>query len=577
LVFNKYVRLLTLALNDRGDPSSDRMGGSKFSLATLKNNKVTVEESVTLFLEETSTQMLFHLPSYIVASDTRDVINTDERNARYEAVIESHVNVDGFTSRPTQTKNNQLKNANEMAAPNTFRDIGNQAISYEIKDETSASNASMVEADLAVNLGVGMDSIEDFTGFSLQVKKFITDTTGVAMVTPGCMLDTKSAAKPSAPGEHKDHKPRLQKRRSVASVNNPRASTMVASGEVSDEDNANSNLQRSHVGGASNTSSGNNSNADLNVTESKTAANVSQSNVDGDSNMDSDDGARRVYQAFTEEDSQAILREAEIKKVLSSPMLLKRLHMIERAIQQNANYRAQLDYRDLPDIAPLVLVSADQRAKTVDNNDPFSSGMGGKGVLNLKRNFADRAKSVSSYNSYGLSSDNDAASMHSADNANATGGGPGKQTHVHKEKEADRTIKKLFSYSNAVLVQERSVTVMAWNSSSTDLLAVGYGRTSDILKNPADALNDEAQEGLVLFWSLRNPDYPEKILRTAHNVTALEFSKQHPMILAVGLSNGDVNIYDVKREGKTCNDDSSHVLLQGCAGVTILWYCFYCA
>jgi WD40 repeat protein len=65
----------------------------------------------------------------------------------------------------------------------------------------------------------------------------------------------------------------------------------------------------------------------------------------------------------------------------------------------------------------------------------------------------------------------------------------------------------------------------------------------------ADIQTDEAQEGLVLFWSLRNPDYPEKILRTAHSVTSLDFSKQRPMILAVGLSNGDVNVYDVKREG----------------------------
>lgn len=52
-----------------------------------------------------------------------------------------------------------------------------------------------------------------------------------------------------------------------------------------------------------------------------------------------------------------------------------------------------------------------------------------------------------------------------------------------------------------------------------------------------------------MFWSLRNPDYPEKILRTAHPVTALDFSKQSPMMLAVGLLNGDVNVYDVRQEG----------------------------
>lgn len=61
-------------------------------------------------------------------------------------------------------------------------------------------------------------------------------------------------------------------------------------------------------------------------------------------------------------------------------------------------------------------------------------------------------------------------------------------------------------------------------------------------------LNEELHGGLVLFWSIRNPDYPEKILRTSHAVTSLEFSKLQPMILAVGLINGDVAVYDVKRE-----------------------------
>ena len=49
---------------------------------------------------------------------------------------------------------------------------------------------------------------------------------------------------------------------------------------------------------------------------------------------------------------------------------------------------------------------------------------------------------------------------------------------------------------------------------------------------PAQAL----QGGLVLFWSLRNPEYPEKELRTASPVTALEFSKLSPMTLMLWLS-----------------------------------------
>jgi hypothetical protein len=201
----------------------------------------------------------------------------------------------------------------------------------------------------------------------------------------------------------------------------------------------------------------------------------------------------------------------------------------------------------------------------------------------------------------------DTASVMSADDSVATGGDK-KNTKLDTSfllSDAAK-VKKLFTYANKELIEGRAVTAMAWSAVSSDLLAVGYGRLSDIQQksaegdaeekptngksrpvsesgpsrastainstsavgetttkdipttqaptgNGSDIPTDESLQGLVLFWSLRNPDYPEKILRTSHSVTALDFSKQHPMILAVGLSNGDVNIYDVMREGTSWN------------------------
>ena len=49
------------------------------------------------------------------------------------------------------------------------------------------------------------------------------------------------------------------------------------------------------------------------------------------------------------------------------------------------------------------------------------------------------------------------------------------------------------------------------------------------------AVTEEGKrQGLVLFWSPRNPEYPEKILYTPHGVTAIAFSKFNPLIFAVG-------------------------------------------
>ena len=112
--------------------------------------------------------------------------------------------------------------------------------------------------------------------------------------------------------------------------------------------------------------------------------------------------------------------------------------------------------------------------------------------------------------------------------------------------------KKLFSFSASALVKGRPITAMSWNAENTDLLAVGYGQIDFLQDSTQKTLtankDDDAAGGLVLFWSLRNPDYPEKVLTTSHPVTALDFSKRNPTLLAVGLYNGDIAVYNVRRE-----------------------------
>jgi WD40 repeat protein len=142
----------------------------------------------------------------------------------------------------------------------------------------------------------------------------------------------------------------------------------------------------------------------------------------------------------------------------------------------------------------------------------------------------------------------------------ASNGGESKNSQENfsiqeEEKETGpQKIKKLFSFYYASLVQGRAVTAMAWNSVNTDILAVSYGRVNfnlDVNSHKLGTpLDEELSGGLVLFWSLRNPEYPEKILRTKQPVTALDFSRFSPMLLAVGCYNGDVMIFDVKREGE---------------------------
>ncbi|KAK3288194.1 hypothetical protein CYMTET_4329 [Cymbomonas tetramitiformis] len=86
------------------------------------------------------------------------------------------------------------------------------------------------------------------------------------------------------------------------------------------------------------------------------------------------------------------------------------------------------------------------------------------------------------------------------------------------------------------LTKDRNVSCMVWNKMKKDMLAVGYGQFEF----------SKQKDGMVAFWSLKNPDYPDWVFRAPCGVTSLDFSKQQPSLLAVGFYDGMVAIYDVR-------------------------------
>ncbi|NXE09364.1 WDR78 protein, partial [Lophotis ruficrista] len=96
-------------------------------------------------------------------------------------------------------------------------------------------------------------------------------------------------------------------------------------------------------------------------------------------------------------------------------------------------------------------------------------------------------------------------------------------------------LERLWSYT-CDLTNGHSVSSMAWSKVNPDLLAVGYGAFDF----------KEQKKGVACCWSLKNPMWPERIFRCKHGVTALDFSMASPNLLAVGMYNGSVAIYDVR-------------------------------
>ena len=96
----------------------------------------------------------------------------------------------------------------------------------------------------------------------------------------------------------------------------------------------------------------------------------------------------------------------------------------------------------------------------------------------------------------------------------------------------------LFSYS-CPDVKNMAVNAMAWNQINSDLLAAGYG--------PATYIPPSKSRGYLALWSIKNPEYPQALIKVESGVTSLDFSKVYPSLLAVGLYDGRVAIYDVRR------------------------------
>ncbi|XP_062586196.1 dynein axonemal intermediate chain 4-like isoform X1 [Saccostrea cucullata] len=93
---------------------------------------------------------------------------------------------------------------------------------------------------------------------------------------------------------------------------------------------------------------------------------------------------------------------------------------------------------------------------------------------------------------------------------------------------------RLWSYS-CKLTNGRNISCMSWNKLNPDLVAVGYGEFE---------FSDQ-KSGLICCWCLKNPDYPERVYACKEGVTAIDFSKAYPNLLAVGMYDGGVAIYNV--------------------------------
>jgi dynein intermediate chain 1 len=87
--------------------------------------------------------------------------------------------------------------------------------------------------------------------------------------------------------------------------------------------------------------------------------------------------------------------------------------------------------------------------------------------------------------------------------------------------------------------RKRHVTAIQWNPKYKDLFAVGYGKYD--FMNP--------MTGLICCYSIKNETWPEYSFSTESGVMCIDFHPEHPALLAVGLYDGTVMVFDIRLKG----------------------------
>lgn len=127
----------------------------------------------------------------------------------------------------------------------------------------------------------------------------------------------------------------------------------------------------------------------------------------------------------------------------------------------------------------------------------------------------------------------------------------GRKTEKKKEEEEKKegenedavdkiSVKPLFTFQ-CDITAGRQVSCMDINEANPDLIAVGYGEY-DISCEDDSTL----KKGLLCFWTLKNPDFPEKIIQHDHSITCCSFSKKSPHLIAIGDSHGNIAIFNIR-------------------------------
>ena len=118
--------------------------------------------------------------------------------------------------------------------------------------------------------------------------------------------------------------------------------------------------------------------------------------------------------------------------------------------------------------------------------------------------------------------------------------------YMFNDKDADVSKKNnswvaLWNFSFENTKKNKNVTSVCWNPRYNDMFVVGYGLY---------AFGKKKSVGYICICSLKNNKTAEMVLQTEGDVMSLDFHPHHPALLAVGLYDGVVLVFDLRNKNK---------------------------
>jgi len=476
-------------------------------------SKDELERNVDIVLSETETETLLFFPSLCVALDNPLSAQVSARNKAYDELCALKADSDQYKEQHAQTLNQPHKSKEVFAAPPSQESVEVNANGWDIYDTFAT------------------DAVPKHEQIQLACEKESAASVTVAVKKPGCLFTMQEPYPSAEPGGQarktggKDDK-RGTAKSGVSGLRGGVSGGVSASGLGGGTSKTLGGGQTSEPVGGQNLGSAN-PHGD-GATAGAPAGGASPPGAAGANQ----EGAADATAAAVEDASHA--EQFPWKVGAENPIpdeMEKSLRVMERIVSQNVFHRQHMIYRNYPTLEELA------RLDEIRMEDAMGGALG---ALSGKEGGQTLDGSPSMLGGDAVGALGESEGELGEGEAGEGAGEELPEEHSRDEGASDKPyLKDLFCFDAPALTQGMTVTGAEWNRHNQDLLAVSYGDTAPVPNNPG---------GLVLFWSLKNPSYPERVIRTRQGVTALHFSSVHPNMVAAGTHDGSVMIWDLRRE-----------------------------